>query len=296
MNDKIWFSNRVKELFGDQALSSTTIAYGPSALAGHVRRLASVAERLVVKVPCSAGSSGNLALNATEFRGHTITTIRQELVEMLTAIGWSGTFPLKIEIWETNALTSPSIQFWVPQPDDGPPIVEGLFEQVVEGLRGKFVGAVKCDLSEDWQHRLIEQGTVIASLFQRLGYFGRCSLDALISGADFASASLHWIECNGRWGGVSLPMTLANRLLPDGTEAQLMIVMKSDMRLCPRPFASTLALLEDMLVRRDEMERGIVLLTPTLFEQGTGVHFMAIGPTLEDVRSQSERVLERLAQ
>ena len=39
--------------------------------------------------------------------------------------------------------------------------------------------------------------------------------DAILIGESLADARLHWIECNGRWGGVSIPMTLANRLTGD---------------------------------------------------------------------------------
>ena len=38
------------------------------------------------------------------------------------------------------------------------------------------------------------------------------SLDALLTGQDMSNAELHWIECNGRWGGVSIPMTAARNL------------------------------------------------------------------------------------
>jgi hypothetical protein len=295
VNDKIWFSNRVRELFGNQALSSTTVVYGPSALAGHVRRLAKSAERLVVKVPDSAGSSGNLALNAADFRDSSTAVVRQRLVELLSVIGWSRSFPFKLEIWESDTLTSPSVQLWIPHEKDGLPVVEGLFEQVVEGERGKFVGAIRCQLPDIWQKRLVDQGVLLASLFQRLGYFGRCSLDALISGPSFDDARLHWIECNGRWGGVSLPMTLANRLLSQSVDPQLMIVLKSGMRQKPRSFAATLELLSDLLFRRGQREHGVVLLTPSLFQEGAGVHFMAIGPTLPDVRRQCEQVMQRLS-
>jgi hypothetical protein len=51
----------------------------------------------------------------------------------------------------------------------------------------------------------------MARVFQRLGYLGRCSFDAIL----LENERLELIECNARWGGASLPMTLMNRLVGD---------------------------------------------------------------------------------
>ncbi len=293
VNDKIWFANRIEQLFGRVALSPATVVYGPSALAGHVARLSGIAERIIVKIPDSAGSSGNLTAAAAQFRGRKLSWIRRRLVQMLYAMGWQGTFPLKIEIWETPSLCSPSLQTWIPDRRHGWPVVEGLFEQVVDGAHGQFIGAVNCVLPDPLQEKLIAQGLVIARLFQELGYFGRCSLDALIAGSSYDDAQLHWIECNGRWGGVSLPMTLANRLQPDGNP-QLMVVMKRQPDLQPRSFADVLDLLADLLFERGNTREGIVVLTPAGLEEGLNVHFMAIAQSLESVREMSREALRRL--
>jgi len=50
-----------------------------------------------------------------------------------------------------------------------------------------------------------------------MGYVGRCSFDLLLTGNDMENARPEFIECNGRWGGTSIPMVLMNRLVGDWT-------------------------------------------------------------------------------
>ncbi len=294
INDKIWFSHQVKELLGQTALSPSFTVYGPAALAGHVKRLAYKTERLIIKIPNSAGSAGNLTFKASVFRNLSLNVIKAHLLEILTALGWINRFPLKVEIWETPVLVSPSAQIWVPHARDGPPVIEGLFEQVVEGVGGKFVGAIKSRMPAALQQMMAEQAMALATFFQNLGYFGRCSLDALVAGSDFDEASLHWIECNGRWGGVSVPMTLANRLLPDPDENHVVIVQKSELNLPGRPFQGAVNSLRDLLFKRGTSREGIVLLSPTTYEYGRGVHFMAIAQKLDRARELSRQAIARL--
>lgn len=293
VNDKIWFSNLVKEVLGKSALSPSVAVYGPGALAGNVKRMMKKTERLVIKVPNSAGGHGNFSIEASMFRDLNLTSIRTKLLEVLSGLGWAKNFPLKIELWEKSVLVSPSAQIWIPRISDGLPIIEGLFEQVVEGPEGKFIGAVKSQLPEGLQHLMAEQAMALAYAFQQLGYYGRCSFDALVSGTSYDDAKLHWIECNGRWGGVSIPMTVANRLMPDDEEFQFMVVQKSNLNLPPRPFQGALNALRDLLFKQGSRE-GVVFLTPSSYENGSGVHYMAIAETLQRARELSHQTSQRL--
>ncbi|MDH3739214.1 MAG: hypothetical protein OER92_08460, partial [Alphaproteobacteria bacterium] len=76
VNDKLWFSYRVNELLGRQAMPSTFTAFGPTALAGHLKRLARRHDHIVIKVPDGAGSEGNLVLQATVYKRLSLSEIR----------------------------------------------------------------------------------------------------------------------------------------------------------------------------------------------------------------------------
>lgn len=56
---------------------------------------------------------------------------------------------------------------------------------------------------------------MLARVFQHLGYVGRCSFDMMLVGPNIQESEIELIECNGRWGGTSLPMTLMNRMFSD---------------------------------------------------------------------------------
>ena len=131
-------------------------------------------------------------------------------------------------------------------------------------------------------------------LFQRLGYFGRCSFDAVIAGESYEQAELHWIECNGRWGGVSIPMTLANRLTGDWRQHPFVVVQQAHLTMEAREFAQILETLNGDLFRVEQTLHGVVLLSPLGFERGTAINLMAISKSVEaakDLGGRSTRAL-----
>jgi hypothetical protein len=93
--------------------------------------------------------------------------------------------------------------------------VEGVFVQATIGQEGSFSGAVPANFPVDLSQRLVDHCWLLARLFQRLGYVGRCSFDLILIGDRLQDSRMEFIECNGRWGGTSLPMTLMNRLFGD---------------------------------------------------------------------------------
>jgi len=296
VNDKLWFTQQVSEILGSEALPLTFSAFGPEALAHEVSLLSRRWPNVVIKVPDSAGSAGNVRLNSDEIKTLDVDRLRSQLLEWLRSLGWHDRYPIMVEVWDHPIVSSPSVQVWVPEREQGMPIVEGVFEQVVAGLEGKFIGAVPAALPNSWEERLANDATRIAYLFQQLGYFGRCSFDAVIAGEDYATGELHWIECNGRWGGVSVPMTLMVRLIGDWSKHPFVIVQRENMNIPPRDFAEVLKLLEGQLYKHGRDKRGVVLLTPGAVERGSGVHFLSLGDTLDEAKATAMNVIEILSE
>ncbi len=293
VNDKLWFASLARAVLGESTLPPTYAAYGPATLAHRLRSLARTAERVVVKVPDSAGGAGNLCLAAHEICGASLCEIKNRILRGLCAAGWCHSYPLLFGVWEAPVLGSPSVQLWIPAIEDGAPIIEGLFEQILEGERGAFVGSVPAELPEKWRRQLARDAMRLASALQLLGYFGRCSLDTLLVGKTFDSAVLHWIECNGRWGGVSIPMTVVNRL-SGNTKAKFVVVQRTDDRRPPRPFADALRALDPVLFRPGKSEKGTIVLSPIEIEEGRGVQLLACAQTVAAARELSSRALEIL--
>jgi hypothetical protein len=120
---------------------------------------------------------------------------------------WDGLEEVLAVAWE-EAAVSPSTQTWIPPLGRGEPIVEGVYEQILEGPEQVFVG------SRPWSgpvaDRLSATSTSVARELQQLGYVGRCSFDFIVLDDERA----RFTECNGRWGGTSIPMSLVDRLVP----------------------------------------------------------------------------------
>lgn len=292
-NDKLWFAQLITKTLGPAALPPTFAAHSLAALASRMRLLARNSRRIVVKVPDSAGSAGNISLDACDICDLTLGAIRDRIIGMLFTLGWRDTFPLLVGLWETPALSSPSVQMWIPPISFGPPLIEGIFEQILEGTEGAFAGSVPADLPADVQRRLAMEATRIGTVLQHCGYFGRCSLDALLVGDYHEDAELHWIECNGRWGGVSIPMTIVSRLF--GLNApRFVVTQKIDRMDRPLRFLDALQRLDDILLKPGRTKQGIMFLSPVEIEAGRGVQMVACAKTSNAARELSRHAEKRL--
>ena len=295
VNDKLWFSQRVEEVLGPRAMPPAQAVFNLAALAGQLAALSERYANVAVKLPDSASSAGNIVLDSRELRRRPRRTIRDILRRILRGLGWSGGFPLMVTAWEQPIIASPSVQVWVPRRGVGVPIVEGIFDQTIVGKIAAFSGAEASALPQRWQQRLAGEAARLAYLFQELGYFGRCSLDSILVGTDTSSAELHWVECNGRWGGVSIPMTLANRLVGDWIRHPPVIVERCDLKGPSRDIGTVLAELENDLFWLGRRSTGVVVLSPGPILEGTGFELMVIGDSVEAARAQAEAVAARLA-
>ena len=292
-NNKIWFANLVRDLIGFDSVSPSFAAFGPAAAAALVARLSKSSERVVVKVPDSAGSLGNFTFVANELRDIPLQSIRQRLMNLLHGIGWQDKYPLQIGVWNCHVKTSPSAQLWIPLVSDGAPVIEGIFEQVVQGEVGKFEGARPAQLSDTMRARFSREALKIATLFQQLGYVGLCSLDAIISRTTQEPELLQWIECNGRWGGVSIPLTLRNGLVDDDASG-IVIVQQLDLDRLVTSTEQFLSVFEDVLFKSSEATSGVILLSPIETAKGSTINFLAIGRDQAEADQLAGYVLSKI--
>ena len=295
-NDKIWFAQLVRQALNRESMMPSFSTFGPAAIAGRIKSLARRFPQVVVKVPDSAGSLGNVVLSAADITRWSTGFLQARIYDILHERGWRGTYPLMVGVWEASVLTSPSVNLWIPHATQGMPVIEGIFTQTLKGVEGEFVGAEPSALPADLQNRLAYEAQSLAYLFQCLGYFGRCGFDAVLVGPALDDADIRWIECNGRWGGVSTPVTLANRLTGRGQAAGLVIVQRSALQLPPRPFETVLELLRGRLLEASESPEGVVILLPGRFVDGSGMNFMVLGKDLAQAREMAADTITRLRQ
>jgi hypothetical protein len=293
-NDKTWFARCARQVLGPRAVPPCDAVYGLVGLVGHLRRRARASRSVALKLTHSAASGGNLVFNSSEITGLSTVDLRNRLLQAMHASGWREDYPIQVTVWEEPLVGSPSVQLWIPLARDGRPIVEGIFDQEVTGRIARFSGAVPSTLPSQWRERIALEALQLATLFQQLGYFGRCSFDSVIFGPDLARAELHWVECNGRWGGVSLPMTLANRLSGDWSRGGFVIASRRSPTSAVRGTAGFLDRYADHLYRPESGEGGAILLCPGRLESGSGVDLLFLAASHEEARERCDALLARV--
>jgi hypothetical protein len=292
-NDKLWFGEVARRLIGSGAVPPKRAAYSSSALTRHVAELAREWDRLVIKVPDSAGSAGNFPLASEDIRGLSPIALKRRLMQILSAGDGAPAFPMLVEVWDANVLTSPSVQTWIPDPADGPPLVETIFEQVLHGEGSAFAGAHPTVLPPAVSSELMSGAFQLATLFQQMGYFGRCSFDAIVTGAEIDSGTVHWIECNARWGGASIPMSLVHRLAAKSGTPHYAIVQSDRNGFRALDFTEVLREFADLELSPD-LQSGVLFLSPTVTQTGQGCHFLAFGSDDAVAAKLAQSTLQRL--
>ena len=292
-NDKLWFARTARAVIGDKAVPPTMSAYGPEAAAALALHLARSGAQVVVKVPDSAGSAGNIRLDATLLAHQTVQTLQTLLLDRLHATGWHDRYPILVGVWDRDVISSPSVQLWIPHAQEGPAVAQGVFEQTVLGTEAAFVGAVRCGLPRSLQDRLIADAVRIGGVLQALGYYGKCSLDAVIC----AGGAIHWIEANARWSGVSIPLQVLHDIAPDHTFDGVVVVQQ---RIGAHQITTSAAVqvLDPLLYRRRAGQvplQGVVLMSPPASQQGFVANLLIFAPSQRDADQIGQDALDRLS-
>ena len=285
VNDKIEFTRVVQRLFGPRAAPRTMSAGNLAVLADHVKDLADTSKAIGIKLASSAGGDGIVVLEAAQYRGLHVGPIRQRLGTALRRLHWDGKKELLVDSWETEILSSPSSQLWIPPGSEGEPVVEGVFDQSLDTSLGVFEGCEPSQLPGKKIQEIVNRSWLLAKVFQRLGYVGRCSFDMIIVGEDEDSGRLEFIECNGRWGGTSSPMTLMNRVFLDG--ARRLYIS----RICPMKglnrlkFVELMRALDEMLYDRRSNHGRVILSLPGRVAARSAVDVIVTGSSIAEASS-----------
>lgn len=294
VNNKVRFSQIAERLFGEDITPSTRSAWNRTALTAQVKELACECANLGIKLPDSSGSRGNIVLEGASLRDCSNNDIFAMLGQMLKSIQWDGQQRLLVDCWETNVLSSPSTQLWIPPAGDAAPVLEGIFDQQTTGVTQKFVGAQAAQLTEVLRDEIVAKSTILAHLFQKLGYVGRCSFDTIITGEDMNQGRLEIIECNGRWGGTSLPMTTMNRLQGNWAASPIVTATIDIPDLDQVSFVSLLDWFDDDLLRAATGSGSLVFFTPGRIKQESAIDVLVMGCSDESAGAKCETVTTRL--
>lgn len=281
-NDKIEFSRAAARLLGPQFVPHTESAYNFATLSKKVARLATTHAQLGIKFPYGTGGHGNFLIDAARIRGQSLSEVREYLKNLLLGHRWPKKGRVLIDVWETDVIMSPSVQTWIPPLGGGYPLIDGLFQQSVKGDKGVFAGSRPLRLPSRIEQEIINSSYLLAILFQQLGYVGRCSFDLILVGEDVENCRVEFVECNARWGGTSIPMTLLNRLriCEENTYGTCQIEVAG---LDQLEFSQLLRELNTELYSPQTGKGRLILFNPARLKALSGIDSIAIGGTMKQV-------------
>lgn len=210
-NDKANFEDLVTAVLGPGFLPESRRSASPEGLARALLELSEAGPAVALKRLRCASAMGNEVFESAALRRRGFPGVLDIVRGFLERTGWEGEEDVLAVCWE-QATSSPSTQWWLPPPGGGEPRLDGVYEQILAGEEGVFVGSRPSGLATEVEERIVSQSGRVADALQRLGYVGRCSFDHLA----LPDGRVVFTECNGRWGGTSTPMNLVDRLYPGG--------------------------------------------------------------------------------
>lgn len=213
-NDKAFFTDLVRRALGPAFTVETRSGRRIGAIVSALHELAGRHRRVALKLGAHASAAGNRVFDGPGLAALGGRELREVVTRFLADSVWNGREEICVVEWRDEIRMSPSAQLWIPP--SGSPVLEGLFVQRLAGTERVFAGSVPLQEDDPAFGSFALTSLHLAAVFQQLGYVGRCSFDAIVSGDD----DLRYVECNGRWGGTSIPMTLIKRLFGDGVAYQ----------------------------------------------------------------------------
>jgi hypothetical protein len=217
VNNKTWLLNLVQTLHGSTSTVVTRQGLTPREVSSHLKELAHHHNTIAVKLSDSASGMGTGLFDSKAVLSKPPQVLENHISRWLKDHSWQAGLspPVSVEVWEKEVLASPSSQLWPPL-EEGPPVVEGIFEQMFDDSPEQvFMGSISSQLPQPINQAIATQSAHIGRVLQYLGYVGRCSFDTILVGESINEAEIKFVECNGRWGGTSTPMSLMNRLYSD---------------------------------------------------------------------------------
>ncbi len=212
-NDKSHLSRLVEECLDASWLVDTFRSRDPQELATALGELAKRCPQVGLKRTRCASAMGNAVYAADDLRGADEEELLAKVHEFLTETRWHHDEDILAVQWCDTDL-SPSTQLWVPPRGDGPPVVEGVYEQLLDGPEKIFLGSRPSTLPDRVNDTIAQASLQVCTALQHMGYAGRCSFDFIITGDPRGEFRARFTECNGRWGGTSTPMHLVDRITP----------------------------------------------------------------------------------
>ena len=289
-NDKAALTRLARDAGLGDVLAETQVGQDAAPLALYLKDMSSRHERVALKRTRCAAAMGNRVFRGVELRDESMTALTLRVEDFLTHTQWQGDEEVLVVEW-IDAVSSPSSQLWVPSSQDKDQRVrlDGLYEQLLVGEQGIFLGSRPSTLDEAIERQMSEISLTLCEALRELGYVGRCSFDFVVDREGRARLT----ECNGRWGGTSTPMHLVDRLIQGPRPAYIAQDVMHE-GLIGRSFEQILDEVgEELFDPKTQQGRFVFYNVGPLKERGK-LDVIALGRDPQDARHGVEQLLPEL--
>jgi len=289
VNDKSYFTHFVRLILGPDDVVTTKWSTHLSATCGALRELAKLYPKVALKIADYASALGNILYDSQELSKLSDQELKERVLKDLEDHGWTEGHTVCIVQWRHDMLSSPSSQVWIPSIKEGPPIIEGIFEQFLEGEKKIFKGSRPSTLPKYINDAVAKKTFLLSLFFQYLGYVGRCSFDLIISGTDYDDCDVQLVECNGRWGGTSLPMSFVNRLFGNHHDICYKALDIAHPKLKGIPFEKFLAVFKENEAFQKKKKKGhFIFYNTACLEPTSKFDVIALGKDYEETHRRTD--------
>jgi hypothetical protein len=247
-------------------------------------------EQLVIRFPGSAGGMTTELVKRADILDRK-GDFRTFIDSYLKTYGWEeGKENLQVSGWEPQVIMAPSSHLWIPPETDQLPVFEEvLLQSFSKDNPLMFAGSRVADLPASITMKIGKLTLIMGRALQKLGYVGRCSFDFILCGPSIEKGVVKFVECNGRWGGASTPMTLMNRIFGDHRKHAYVhsILQVSDFQ--GLSFERFVERFDDILFDRRTGKGYAIVYNVALLESHGQLDLIIIGDSYEEAKQRMER-------
>lgn len=293
-NDKSRLMTIAATLLGPASVPAFRVASDAGRAARALASLADGRHMVAVRLPAAGAGLGLHLIGASAAAGLSPAQRRQLIAGFTAQTGHRFPDPLLVVRWYPEVAASPSVHLWIPALGQGWPVCEGVLDQhFSDDAASQFGGGSATVLPRDQQDRVRLMSLRLALVLQRIGYLGRCSFDFILAGPDLARSEPILVECNGRWGGASVILTLVSRLFAHPPQPAFAFGFIVDDRLRKAGFADLTRRLGRHLYSPGKPDGWLIIPHPGSLHDLGRLGCLTVAPTPEQAR---ERLTEELPQ
>jgi hypothetical protein len=285
IDSKIGFRMMVQKWIGDSCLPEGYVATTLGEILEISRYFARAGKGVAIKANIGGSGVGNLFLTASEILDQNFENVFSDNL----AIARGGVYVVE-EFIPAEGGISPSLEFFVPEVGNGPPVLTYVCNQHFESS-GRFAGVIIAPeyYQAPWYDEFKQVGKRIASELQKIGYVGHFDIDAIVD----KDGNINLVEINSRRTGGTFVHEFLIKQFGQDYSSQSAFLSQNKISTKFNTVNELEEQIGDLLFPINGRNSGvIILLTSTLAKGNFG--YLIVGESVGDVIEMREVLIRRL--